>query len=692
MKHVLTPTLRSTFASALALLLAFALAFTVVPSARAASGSDASLGSLTVSSGALSPAFDPAVTSYGVTVSHTTTAFSFTPVAGDPGAIITTWNGDVSAAAPSGTATNAFLRPGLNILTATVVSVDGLASTQYVLMVTREAPPAPAYDLRLSSLGVSTGTLSPEFDSNVSGYSVALPFVTNSITFSATALESGNTVTMTNAATSAVGATMFVPLAGLIALIKVTAPDSTERTYTVHVTRAPAPTANVDLASIGLSAGTLTPAFDPAVQYYTVAVPYAVRSMGITATAAESANTIKLNNVTMTPGTPSTVPVIFDDAGNGFAIQVTAPNGVEKLYTVVVTRDQPSHDADLTSLSLSEGTLSPTFSNAETDYTATVPYLTTSVQVTGEVSDTTAILRVNGHDTESGAPSAPIALPVGSTQIVVAATAEDGVTETSRTITVTREAPVLDLAALSIAGHDLAPVFDAGTDAYTLEVPYLTSSVDVTAAAVESDWTVAIDGVDGGASTVALAVGDTTVTVKVTALYGESKEYTVVVTRLPVPVAVISFVLGFGAGDVAGGAEAQVNVTNLLPGSAATVTMHSTPVVLGSTIVLGNGSVSLDVRLPASVPAGAHRLVLEGTAQDGSAVSATAWFTVLRDGTIGAVSLTGPVAYDEAAPAALAATGADPVGPLASFAVLLMAAGLLLLRARRTRRAGTLAG
>ena len=536
---------------------------------------------------------------------------------------------------------------------------------------------------------MSTGTLSPAFDSDVSGYAVALPYVTNSITFTATALESGNTVTMTNAATGAVGATMFVPLAGLIALIKVTAPDSTERTYTVHVTRAPAPTANVDLASIGLSAGTLTPAFDPAVQYYTVAVPFAVTSMGITATAAESANTVTLNNVTMTAGTPSIVPVIFDPIGNGFAIQVTAPNGVEKMYTVVVTRDQPSHDADLTGLSLSEGTLSPAFANSETDYTATVPYLTTSVQVTGELSDSTAILRVNGHDTESGTPSAPISLPVGSTRIVVAATAEDGVTETSRTITVTREAPDLDLSALSIAGHDLIPVFDAATVAYTLEVPYLASSVDVTAAASEPDWTVAINGVDGDASTVALAVGDTTVTVTVTALYGESKQYTVVVTRLPVPLAVVSFDLGFGAGDVAGGAEVRVNVTNLLPGSAATITMHSTPVVLGSAMVLGNGSLSLDVRLPASVPAGAHRLVFEGTAQDGSPVSATAWFTVLRNGTIGAVSLTGPVAYNEAA---LAATGTDAVAPLASLAALLLAAGLLLLRTRRTRRAGTLAG
>src|SRR5690349_7174114 len=139
MNAVLTPTLRSTLASTIALLLAFALAFAVVPSARAAGGSDASLGSLGVSSGALSPGFDPAVTSYSVSVAHTTTAFTFTPTAADSAATITTWNGDVSAATPSGTAVSAFLRPGLNILIATVTSGDGLASTQYVLMVTRQA-------------------------------------------------------------------------------------------------------------------------------------------------------------------------------------------------------------------------------------------------------------------------------------------------------------------------------------------------------------------------------------------------------------------------------------------------------------------------------------------------------------------------------------------------------------------------
>lgn len=636
-----------------------------------------------MSSGSLSPSFDPAITSYNVSVTHTTSAFSFTPTASDPASTIATWNGDVSAATPSGTAVSAFLRPGTNILTATVTTA-GVTSTQYILIVTREAPPAPAYDLRLNDLAVSTGSLSPAFDSAVTSYTVALPYVTNSITFTATAVESANTVQMTNAALGTLGATMFVPLAGLTAFVDVTAPDETTRRYTVHVSRAAAPTANVDLASIGLSAGTLTPAFDPAVQYYTVSVPYAVRTMDITATAAESENTVRLNNVEMTAGVASTVPVIFDDDGNGFFIQVTAPNGVEKGYIVVVTRDQPSHDADLAGLSLSEGTLSPSFTNAETDYTATVPYLTNSVQVTGELSDATAILRVDGHDTESGTASAPIALPVGSTPIVVTATAEDGVTVTSRTITVTREAPDLDLSSLEIAGQTLVPLFDAGTADYTLEVPYLTSSVDVAATAVESDWTIAINGVDRDAASVALPVGDTTITVTVTALYGESKEYTVVVTRLAAPPAAISFVLGFEAGDVAAGAEARVNAANLLPGSAATVTMHSTPVVLGSATVLGDGALSFDVRLPASVPAGAHRLVLEGTALDGSAASATAWFTVLRNGTIGAVSLTGPVAYDEAA---LAATGADAVGPLASVAALLLAAGLLLFRgARRTRR------
>jgi len=259
------------------------------------------------------------------------------------------------------------------------------------------------------------------------------------------------------------------------------------------------------------------------------------------------------------------------------------------------------------------------------------------------------------------------------------------VTVTTRTITVTREAPDLDLASLAVVGGTLAPAFDAATTSYAVSLPYTTSSLDVSAAAVESAWTVTIDGVVSASRTIPVAVGTQNITVRVTAVHGEFRDYTITVTRAAAVAPSLAFTLGFGAGDQATGAPFDVTGDHLLPGSTFTVTAHSSPIVLVTGLVGTTGTVSWHGALPA-LDAGAHRLVFEGTAEDGTAVSRTAWFTVLRSGKIGAVSLTGPVAYSEAA---LAATGSQGTADLTVGALLaLMLGGALLARsAVRARRA-----
>jgi hypothetical protein len=669
--------LRRSLALALSLVLGVAMSLGAVSAAQAVPGP--ALSGLTISTGSLNPGFSSGVTNYDVTVPFEVTSFSFTPTAADASLTLSVWDGNGNVAPASGTAVNAILRLGANSFFITVTDAS-TASTQYSITVTRSAPPAPAYDPRLSSLTVSAGILSPVFDPAVTSYSVAVPYATSSITLSAT---SSDTVTIVNPSRPMTGGTSFLQVGGNLLQVTVTAVDgTTTRSYDVFVTRDSAPTANVDLDVLALSAGTLTPAFDPAVTTYTATVPYAVRSLQITASPADVANDMTINNLPMADGVAATVTVNYN-GGSGYAIRVVAANGAEKSYSVQITRDPPSTDADLTGLSLSEGTLSPVFANAETAYTATVPYLTTALTVTPTLADITAIARVNGHDIVSGTPSQAVALSVGANAIVVEVTAEDGVTTTSRTVTVTREAPELRLSDLTVSDGALSPAFDADTAAYTLTVPYLVTSLDVTATALESAWGLTIDGDAGGSASIPLAVGTHTVTVTVTALYGESLDYTIEVTREVAPTPQLTFTTGLTAGQSAGNAPIVVAGADLLPGGAATLTMHSTPVVLTTALVPGSAAVTLSAHLPASVPAGAHRVVFDSFAQDGTPVSATIWFTVLRDGTIGAVSLAGPVAYTEAA---LAATGVDVASDAASALLLVLLGGGLLALGRTARR------
>ena len=95
-------------------------------------------------------------------------------------------------------------------------------------------------------------------------------------------------------------------------------------------------------------------------------------------------------------------------------------------------------NANLSGLSLSQGTLSPAFSAATRAYAASVPTSVSSLTVTPTLADATATVTVNGAPVTSGSASGAISLRGGPNLITVVATAEDGTTHTTTTITVTR--------------------------------------------------------------------------------------------------------------------------------------------------------------------------------------------------------------------------------------------------------------
>lgn len=142
----------------------------------------------------------------------------------------------------------------------------------------------------------------------------------------------------------------------------------------------------------------------------------------------------------------------------------------------------------------------------------------------------------------------------------------------------------------------------------------------------------------------------------------------------------IDLTLNFTASSALSDASSTISADGLKIGSRYTLTMHSTPVVLYTGIIGPTGGFTWTVALPADTPAGAHRLVLSGTAPDGSTMTAQAWFTLLPNGTIGAISYTGPLT--------LANTGAEGAPAIVAGASLL-AVGIALaaLGGRRRKKA-----
>ncbi|GAA4861388.1 hypothetical protein GCM10023310_45950 [Paenibacillus vulneris] len=96
-----------------------------------------------------------------------------------------------------------------------------------------------------------------------------------------------------------------------------------------------------------------------------------------------------------------------------------------------------SSNADLSSLSLSNGSLSPAFASGTTAYTSNVAAAVSSLTVTASVYDKNATMTVNGNSVASGQASSPINLQIGSNVITIVVTAQDGTTKTY-SVTVTR--------------------------------------------------------------------------------------------------------------------------------------------------------------------------------------------------------------------------------------------------------------
>jgi hypothetical protein len=210
-----------------------------------------------------------------------------------------------------------------------------------------------------------------------------------------------------------------------------------------------------------------------------------------------------------------------------------------------------SANADLSNLTLSDGTLNPAFSSATTSYTANVPNSTSSMTVTPTAADANATIqvRVNGgtyNTVASGSPSGSLALNVGVNTIDVKVAAQDEVgagrvrtpaTLKVYTVSVTRAGNSnADLSNLTASAGPLSPAFDANTLSYTVNAPFSTTSTTVTPTASDPGATITVNGnpVTSGnpSGSIPLNVGNNIITVVVTAADTTTmKTYTINVIR-----------------------------------------------------------------------------------------------------------------------------------------------------------------
>jgi predicted secreted protein len=174
------------------------------------------LQSLTVSNATLSPAFNKNTTSYTTTVPYSVSKLNISAVAEDSKATVAVNNPNLAV--------------GSNDISIVVTAENGTKKT-YTIKVTREQDPnyKPNSDARLSEITLSTGFLSPVFNSDRTDYIVFVPYETASIRISGKAKDSKGQNAAEKTFSLSVGDNKLT-IAG-------TAEDGSKKEYTIHVFR-----------------------------------------------------------------------------------------------------------------------------------------------------------------------------------------------------------------------------------------------------------------------------------------------------------------------------------------------------------------------------------------------------------------------------------------------------------------------
>ncbi len=405
-------------------------------------------------------------------------------------------------------------------------------------------------EVPLSSLTITPGTLQPAFSSNTTSYKVDAPTGAPTVTVVATPKSSTTLVTIDGTIATQRSISLGPPGSIKIIPIVLESQNGLTSTYTVTVTRLLSGDNN--LKRLTVTPGTMTPSpspFDMNQLEYTVKVADKLAE-GISVSAEKSDPSAKMviGTVLFPAGQPSgqtTIPIGVPGTTTPVSIVVTAPNGSEKIYRIIV--NHLSDDNSLSELLVEPGQLQPIFEKGTTPYTVDVAHTVEEIAVTAKLQDSNATILINGQGISSG-EARPIRLnPAGGspTRIEILVVAPNG-DPNPYVITVTRPAPSsnANLSALLVTAYSIANSVDYPIDLssppYLLNVAADVATITVTAKPEDTDATMTIkkaDDLGEGVSllsdteshviTVGAPGSDTDILVMVTAVNGTQKQYTI---------------------------------------------------------------------------------------------------------------------------------------------------------------------
>lgn len=337
---------------------------------RAAPAFDTSLSKLTVSAGALSPAFSSAQKNYSnTTIPAKAASVTLTATPTDPAASVT-YNG----------ATSGVIDMTKDTATVAILITNGTKTNTYTVTLKRAAPTT---DTTLTSLTVSAGTLTPAFTKlNKTYHDSTIPANTASVTVLAKATDSTATVTYNDSASGVIDMSKGVATV----LIKVTN-GTKSLTYTLNLKRMQ-PARDTTIKSLTVNGKAI--ALVTAKQTYVDTVADSISSYIVTALPKIDTAKVLIGADTTTKDTLTLVPGLN-------TVNIKVVNGTKSLtYTLNVFRPSPT-DTTMKNLTVTPAGLSAlTFAPATKTYEITYYDTITNVTLEAEAKSSKATVTYDG--------------------------------------------------------------------------------------------------------------------------------------------------------------------------------------------------------------------------------------------------------------------------------------------------------
>jgi gliding motility-associated-like protein len=460
------------------------------------------LAAVTLSTGSLSPAFSPTRGSYTIKVGSSVNEVQLTAIAEESTATFKThsYNNPDTPIVTTGsiTKTISFAKKGqvqswfsFWVMPTDFDAAHDNTNRNYYFTVIRTSNNTNLRELRINNV-VTARQLDSTYDFKTT---VSTPTITLKPT-----IEKPGTTIKINGITVASGTTSpAIPLAlgdNTISIL-VTAQDTAiTQTYTAKVTRLPGNKAV--LADIVPSAGALSPAFSPDSVNSTVTVSTSTTSIKIKPVAGFTYPnvTAKVNGVPVAGGAAS-ASITLVKGNNAIPVEVTSADS-SQTFTYIVNVIRQNTNANVSSITLSEGTLSPVVSANAHSYKATVSNATSSITITALAQDTDATVAIyNSADTvimaDTGHYSVNLPLTIGTNNFTVRVTSRTGGDVSYYALYIVRPSNVASLASLSVNTGTLSPAFDPGTLDYMLPLSNEVRSINITAIPTDPNATIKIN-------------------------------------------------------------------------------------------------------------------------------------------------------------------------------------------------------